>query len=362
MAEYSREQRTQQSRAIANSETGSKQLKGFTNGRLQLDEYDETFNIDRHQNKISDYSSGGVVQCVSLAELRPWIAKHKKTMEKLNITMQDLLPEGKNFENTTIEELNAAWDRIVAEKKEKKEEEEEEEERKDSVTYEPILEQPREYARTSYRDSPKKLGNISIKIDKDKDFTSAKVEIIYIPIPGTLPEDTVIGFLQVVKSSKIDSYAGDRKTPSGYTVDRQGISRHTSPFFGIPDTGYTEKTSEIELGNGVNPAKMTDSPMWSKMGEVLEMQFETAAIVIDSSNTELKGGILALVKWSLTINPWVSIESNPLLPDTNYPSEDFIEAVMFWNSKKYHDPKSGQELPAEEQKRELVDLGLIVME
>jgi hypothetical protein len=212
------------------------------------------------------------------------------------------------------------------------------------------------YADTGYRQHGRPFGTIDI-VFKSLDNTSVEATIVFTPVPGVLPPNTIVGFLQTVKSPLVVDAAKVRADAHSdkWNVDRQGIGFMTSPFFSVSNDGHAGDTADLKLGSESTPAQMTDTPRYGGL-KIAQWnpQFETTAIIMSSSVTELKGSILAVINWEILIDspdykavPTTKKEAS----HSNLPSNNFIEAVRIWNEMTY------AENPG--QKRELVDLGVL---
>jgi hypothetical protein len=194
------------------------------------------------------------------------------------------------------------------------------------------------------------VGNITL-VASDITTTAAKITITYQPHGGFLPPGTVIGFIQIVKSSKLhgDSKERSDEHENQYSIDRQSMKRNLSPYFGFQNDGSHEATV---FGTEAAPAIMVDAPSYSGK-DAWNPKFETSAVIIECpAFPAFKGTILSTIGWDMTLtankDAAAVVTHNPL----PIASANFLEAAKIWNEIVYSEANKGDH----EQQRELITL------
>jgi len=194
------------------------------------------------------------------------------------------------------------------------------------------------------------VGNMTL-VPSDITTTAAKITIKYEPHGGFLPPGTVVGFIQIVQSSKLDGDSKERSNDHDdkYSIDRQSVQRNLSPYFGFQNDRSHETTV---FGTEIAPAVMVDAPSYSGK-DAWNPKFETSAVIIACpAFPAFKGTILSTIGWDLTLTAKKDV--NAVI--THYPlpiaSKNFLQAAKIWNEIIYSEQNSGEH----EQQRELITL------
>lgn len=194
------------------------------------------------------------------------------------------------------------------------------------------------------------VGNITL-LASNITTTAAKITIKYEPHGGFLPKGTVVGFIQIVQSSKLHGDSKERSDSheNEYSIDRQSMKRNLSPYFGFQNDGSHEATV---FGTETTPAIMVDAPSYSGI-EAWNPKFETSAVIIACpAFPAFKGTILSTIGWELTLT--AKKDANAVV--NHYPlsiaSKNFLQAAKIWNEIPYSDANKGEH----EQARELITL------
>lgn len=201
----------------------------------------------------------------------------------------------------------------------------------------------------------KTVGLISLTIPQ-MDFEGViggggvNIRITMPPIP-TLPEGTVIGFIQVVKSPLVTAAAKTRadrykeehveEEGAGWTIDRQGTPDPKNPYYGVNND--ESGSSNCTLGSNTTPAVMLDAPSYHGL-QAWSPRFETTAVIKACPIEALVGTALATVEWGFDRTPPSAatataaalnevIAWNPTHPQQlASPSAKFAKAVEVWNT------------------------------
>lgn len=194
------------------------------------------------------------------------------------------------------------------------------------------------------------VGNMTL-VASDITTTAAKITIKYEPHGGFLPPGTVVGFIQIVQSSKLQDDSKERSAyhQNEYSIDRQSVKRNLSPYFGFQNDGSHEATV---FGTETAPAIMVDAPSYSGK-DAWNPKFETSAVIIACPVfPAFKGTILSTIGWNMALT--ANKDANAVV--NHYPlsiaSKNFLQAAKIWNEIPYSDANKGEH----EQARELITL------